>query len=169
MQRKTFLSMECSIARSLEELGDGWSLLILRSALLGASRFQQFQEMLDIPPTTLARRLEALCAQGLFKLRRYEERPPRDEYRLTQKGNDVLPILLAIGVWGNRWHAPRGPLFEFVDPQTGAALEPVLCDRISGRELRPGAVALKAGPGASEQLRASIRQPVVFGAREVAA
>lgn len=163
MQRKSFADMECPIARSLDELGDGWSLLILRTALLGCSRFGDFQERTSIPPTTLSRRLEALTELGFFTRDRYEQHPPRDAYVLTTKGREVLPILLTLAAWGNRWLAPRGAPLECVDPRTRRVLEPVVVDRSSGRELLAGGVAVWPGPGASRRLRARMSQPIVMG------
>jgi DNA-binding HxlR family transcriptional regulator len=163
VQRKSFSRMECPIARSLEQTGDGWTQLILRNALLGARRFQDFEETLEIPPTTLARRLDALVENGFFERRRYEERPPREEYHLTDKGRDFAPVLLALAAWGNRWLAPRGAVLECADPVTGNVLEPIVIDRRTRRELAAGNVALRAGPGASAELRKKLVRQVMFG------
>jgi DNA-binding HxlR family transcriptional regulator len=165
MQRKSFAEMECPIARSIDQTGDGWTLLIVRNALLGTRRFQDFEEGLKIPPNTLVRRLETLIHTGLLERRRYEERPPREEYLLTAKGRDLASVLLALAAWGNRWLAPRGALIECADPATGHRLEPVVVDRKSRRELSAGRVALRAGPGASARLRAEFGRPVLFGRR----
>src|SRR5919106_5748750 len=83
MQRKRFGKMACPIARSLERVGEWWSILIIRDALHGFTRFDQFQKSLNIAPNMLTRRLNALVDTGLLKRRRYSERPPRDEYILT--------------------------------------------------------------------------------------
>src|SRR3954466_11872527 len=106
MQRKSFAEMECNIARSVEEVGDGWSLMILRNALLGAKRFQDFEAQLEVPPTTLARRLQTLTARGFFVRRAYATHPAREEYELTAKGLDFLPVLLSLAAWGSRWLSP---------------------------------------------------------------
>jgi DNA-binding HxlR family transcriptional regulator len=164
MQRKSFADMECPIARALDELGDGWSLLILRTAMLGTTRFADFQERIAIPPNTLARRLETLTEQGFFVRARYERHPPRAAYLLTAKGLEVLPVLLVLSAWGNRWLAPGGAPLECVDPRSGRTLEPIVVDRTSGRELLPGAVAVRPGPGASRRMRANVVRPVVLGA-----
>src|SRR6478609_6367686 len=115
MQRKSFADVECNIARSVEEVGDGWSLMILRNALLGARRFQDFAAQLDVPPTTLARRLSALTARGFFVRREYAAHPPREEYELTAKGLDFLPVLLALAAWGERWLSPGSEPHQY-DP-----------------------------------------------------
>jgi len=155
--------MECPIARSIDQAGDGWTLLIVRNALLGARRFQDFERALAIPPNTLARRLETLLEHGIVARRLYEERPPREEYVLTAKGRDLASVLLAFAAWGNRWLAPRGAVIECTDAATGRVVEPVVVDRKTGRELRAGRVALRAGPGASARLRASLSRPALFG------
>jgi DNA-binding HxlR family transcriptional regulator len=165
MQRKSFADMECPIARSIDQTGDGWTLLIVRNALLGTRRFQDFERALAIPANTLARRLQTLIEHGLFETRRYEERPPREEYLLTAKGRDLASVLLALAAWGNRWLAPHGAVIECADPATGRRLEPVVVDRKTRRELSAGRVALRAGPGASARLRAELGRPALFGRR----
>jgi DNA-binding HxlR family transcriptional regulator len=165
MQRKSFADMECNIARSVEEIGDGWSLMILRNALLGTKRFQDFEAQLDAPPTTLTRRLQTLTARGFFVRREYTTHPPREEYELTAKGLDFLPVLLSLAAWGGRWLSPGGAPLDLVHPDTGAAIVPAVVDACTGNELRPGQVAVRPGPGASRALRNALgdRRPV-FGA-----
>jgi DNA-binding HxlR family transcriptional regulator len=165
MQRKSFATMECPIARSLEETGDGWTLLILRNALLGARRFQDFQARLGIAPNTLTRRLERLVELGFFTRQRYAARPPREEYELTAKGLDFVPVLLALAAWGNRWVMREAVAIECMDPRSGHKVEPVLVDRRTRRELVAGAVGLRAGPRASRQLRQALKRGVVLGAK----
>src|ERR1700756_3410362 len=92
MHRKSFGNMQCPIARSLERVGEWWSILILRDAFHGLTRFDQFQRSLDIAPNMLTRRLNALVESGLLERRRYSERPPRDEYGPTQRGPDFPPV-----------------------------------------------------------------------------
>lgn len=163
MQRKSFAEFECTIARAVEELGDGWTLMILRNALLGAKRFQDFEEQLGAPPTTLARKLHTLTEQGFFTRKVYESHPRREEYELTAKGVEVLPVLLAISAWGTRWTSPDGAPLECIDAETERLIEPVLVDAKSGHRLGPGVVALRPGPGASAALRRSMKQTkVVF-------
>lgn len=135
MRRKSFEGMTCPIARSLERVGEWWSILILRDAFLGATRFEQFQKSLDIAPNMLTRRLAALVEAGLLERRRYSERPPRDEYVLTERGRDFRPVLWSLLAWGNRHFAPEGPSVVIVDGETGAVADPVLVDRASGRPL----------------------------------
>ena len=115
MHRKNLDSMPCPIARSLERVGEWWSILILRDALAGLRRFDEFQKSLGIAPNMLTRRLNALVEAGLLERRRYSERPPRDEYVLTARGRDFRPVLIALLAWGNRHFAPEGASVQLVD------------------------------------------------------
>jgi len=165
MQRKSFAEVECTIARSIEEVGDGWSLMILRNALLGTKRFQDFEQELHAPPTTLARRLQSLTERGFFARREYESHPRREEYELTEKGREFLPVLLSLAAWGGRWLSPGGAPLELIDAQTGTLVDPLLVDARSGFPLVAGRVGLRAGPGASPELRqAMMSTRIVFGA-----
>src|SRR5258707_15036140 len=105
MRRKSFGNMQCPAARGLERVGEWWSILILRDALHGLTRFDEFQESLGIAPNMLTRRLNALVQFGLLEPRRYSEHPPRDEYLLTERGRDFRPVLLSLLPWGNRHFA----------------------------------------------------------------
>lgn len=133
MQRKSFGSMTCPIARSLERVGEWWSILILRDAFRGLTRFDQFHKSLDIAPNMLTRRLNALVESGLLERRRYSEHPPRYEYVLTERGRDFRPVLWALLAWGNRHFAPEGPSMIVVDTETGEPADPVLVDRRTGK------------------------------------
>jgi DNA-binding HxlR family transcriptional regulator len=153
MQHKSFGNMQCPIARSLERVGEWWSILILRDASLGLTRFDQFQKSLDIAPNILARRLNALIEAGLLERHSYSARPPRDEYVLTARGRDFRPVLWAILAWGNRHFASEGPTVVVVDSETGEQAEPVLIDRRSGRLLVEPAFRSAPGPAADERTR----------------
>ncbi len=153
MRRKSFENLVCPIARSLERVGEWWSILILRDAFRGATRFEQFQKSLDIAPNMLTRRLNALVESGLLERRRYSERPPRDEYVLTERGQDFRPVLWSLLAWGNRHFAPEGASVVIVDAETGAVAEPVLVDRISGKPLV--APQFRSAPGPAARKRAA--------------
>src|SRR5208282_2003903 len=120
MRRTSFGNLQCPIARSLERVGEWWSILILRDAFLGSTRFEQFQKSLQIASTSLTRRLNTLVEAGMLERRRYSERPPRDEYLLTARGRDFRPVLWSLLAWGNRHFAPEGPAVVIVDAETGA-------------------------------------------------
>jgi DNA-binding HxlR family transcriptional regulator len=154
MQRTNFDAMECPIARSLERVGEWWSILILRDAFAGITRFEAFQKSLGIAPNMLARRLEALVEAGMLERRPYSLRPPRDEYALTERGRDFHPVLLALLAFGNRNFAPEGESVVIVDAATGARAEPVVVDRSSGRLLQEPDFITVAGPAASAATQA---------------
>ena len=120
----------CPIARSLASMGDAWSILLLRDASLGLTRFDQFRTSLGIAPSILTRRLVVLTEEGLLEKRRYSERPPRDEYVLTDAGRDFIPVLALIGAWGQK-HRGEG-VTRYVDAETGNEVKPVAIDAVSG-------------------------------------
>src|ERR1700742_3758666 len=125
MQRKTFGNLQCPVARSLERVGEWWSILILRDAVYGLERFDEFQKSLDIAPNMWARRLGALVKAGLLKRQRYSDKPPRYEYVLTQRGRDFRRALIGLRACGNKPFAPEGASVLLADSQTGAIAEPV--------------------------------------------
>ena len=153
MQRKSFGSMQCPIARSLERVGEWWSILVLRDALHGLTRFDEFQKSLGIAPNMLTRRLNGLVDAGLLERRRYSERPPRDEYVPTARGRDFAPVLVALLAWGNRHFAPEGASVLIVEAETGARADPVVVDRRTGRPIQEPDFAFVPGPAASERVR----------------
>lgn len=156
MQRKSFDAMSCPIARSLERVGEWWSILILRDAFAGLTQFDQFQKSLGIAPNMLTRRLNALVESGLLERRRYSERPPRDEYVLTGRGRDFRPVLWALLSWGNKHFAPEGASVIVVDRATGLPAEPVLVDRVSGKEMTSETFRAAPGPAADDATRARL-------------
>ena len=142
------------IARSLDRVGEWWSILILRDAFVGSTRFDEFQKSLGIAPTMLTRRLNGLVESGMLERSRYSERPPRDEYVLTPLGRDFRPVLWSLLAFGNRNFAREGEAVQIVDAKTGARVEPVLIDKITRRELSAPAFRAAAGPAADERVRA---------------
>ena len=154
MQRKSFRNMQCPIARSLERVGEWWSILILRDAFLGLRRFDEFQNSLGIAPNMLARRLKKLVDSGLLERRRYSDRPPRYEYVPTERGRDFRPVLWALLAWGNRHFAPEGPSVVIVHGETGTVADPVVVDRVSGRVMDATQFESAPGPAANARTRA---------------
>jgi DNA-binding HxlR family transcriptional regulator len=152
MQRKDFGSMECPIARGLERVGEWWSILILRDALQGLTRFDQFQKSLEIAPNILTRRLASLVQSGLLEKRLYSERPPRYEYVPTAVGRDFQPVLMALMAWGNKHFAPEGARIVVAEKATGRVVEPAVVDPETGKPLRAPDYALLPGPLASDEL-----------------
>ena len=106
MRRKSFAEDRCPVARTLDRVGDPWSILILRDAGFGSTRFDQFTERLSIAPNMLSRRLETLVEAGMLERRLYSEKPERFEYLLTQRGRDFQPVLAALKSFGER-HYPK--------------------------------------------------------------
>ena len=124
----------CPIARSLNFAGDAWSLLILRDAHAGLTRFEQFRKSQGIAPTMLTRRLAMLTDEGLLEKRRYSEHPPREEYLLTEAGRDFLPVVFMIGAWGRQYRG-GGKLVRFFDAETGTEIKAVAVDEVTGAKI----------------------------------
>ena len=144
MQRKRFSDMPCPIARALDIVGERWTLLILRDVSSGIRRFDALQKRLGIARNILTERLSWLVDQGVLEKRAYEERPPRYEYRLTEKGRGLFPVLVALMTWGQRWSPPEGVAVELVDRASELALEPILADARTGKPLDLGTTRLRA-------------------------
>lgn len=155
--KTSFENRPCPIARSLDAVGEWWSILLLRDAFQGLARFDQFQKSLDIAPNILTRRLNSLVERGLFEKRVYYERPLRHEYVLTAKARDFRPVLLSLLAWGNKHLAPEGPSLVVVDRADGRWADPVLVDRQTGSELDSEGFTLATGPTATNRMRQRYR------------
>lgn len=118
MQRTSLTNAECPVARGLERVGEWWSILIMRDALQGLRRFDEFSQSLGIAPNMLTRRLNTLVEEGLLERRRYSERPPRYEYVPTAVGEDFKIVIMAFIAWGNRHYTPEGESVQIIDQQT---------------------------------------------------
>jgi DNA-binding HxlR family transcriptional regulator len=153
MQHKSLSHSACPIARSLEHVGEWWTILILRDAFGGASRFDDFQTSLGIAPNILTRRLKTLVRSGLLERRLYSKKPARYEYVLTQKGRDFRPVLWTLIAWGNQHFAPEGESIVIVDAATGERAEPALVDRRTGRLLQAPEFIVARGPAAREGIQ----------------
>ncbi|MFT4095783.1 MAG: helix-turn-helix domain-containing protein [Rhodoblastus sp.] len=149
MERTSFADMPCSLARSLEAIGDWWSPLILRDLYLGVRRFDEIVEDIGISRNLLTRRLAALEKAGVVRRERYGERPARYEYRLAEAGLELVPILMALTAWGDRWKAPRkGAPLEFVHRDCGHTFRPrVVCSECAGEVSHDNVIPVP-GPGA---------------------
>jgi DNA-binding HxlR family transcriptional regulator len=159
MQRKSFGSMECPVARSLERVGEWWSILIMRDALYGMTRFDEFQKNLKIAPNMLTRRLAALVDAGLLERRRYCDHPPRDEYIVTPRGRDFRPVLQALQAWGNRHFAPEGPSVVLIDAASGQVADPILVDRNTGLPITDTTHRNAPGPAAGIRVQKRLAHP----------
>ena len=151
MKKVSFAGMQCSVAQSLEVIGEWWTLLILRDAFLGVTRFDDFAARLGIARNVLTARLDTLVEHGVLDRVPYDEARGRYDYRLTDKGRALLPVLTAIRQWGDEWilgeeHAP-------------VVVQHTTCGEISkgilkcghcGEELTPTTLRARSGPGAGE-------------------
>lgn len=151
MLPRDYAAQNCSIARTLEVAGDRWTLLIIRTAFFaGITRFGGFQARLDIARDVLADRLARLTDDGIFERRAYQDRPVRHEYLLTGKGRDLIPVLVAMVGWGDRYHAPDGPPRQIVHAGCGGAVEQHLTCRACHAGLEPGELTSRPGPGSRQ-------------------
>ncbi len=152
VERKSFSDMHCSVAQCLEVVGEWWSMLVLRDAFLGVTRFDDIQERLGISRNILNQRLNRLVDAGVLAKVPYSQHPPRYDYRLTQKGRDLWPVLTAMRQWGDRHAAPDGPPVEVVHKGCGAVSQAVMTCSACGEALGPRDVRAIPGPGAVEPL-----------------
>jgi DNA-binding HxlR family transcriptional regulator len=150
MQRKSFSGMNCSIARSLEEIGEWWSLLIVRECTQGMNRFDQFQSELGIARNILTARLARLTELGIIERYPLPDRANTDGYRLTKKGEDLYPVIVALMQWGDRWLCPSGkPPTALVEDSTGHLIETMSVHAKGGKPLSFREVRFTLGPGAT--------------------
>ncbi len=138
--------MQCSVARALSVIGDRWTLLVLRDAFLRTRRFEDFQRQLGVTRHLLADRLKKLVAAGILEKVRYQEKPARFEYRLTEKGRDLYPVIVALLRWGDRWMAGEaGPPLALLHQPCGHRMHPTLVCPDCGERIHPRDVVPKLG------------------------
>ncbi len=149
MRQTSFAAMQCSMARSLELIGDWWTPLIIRDLHLGIDRFDDLAEDLGISRNLLTARLNHLTEHGIVARRAYSERPPRFRYVLTDAGRALMPVLIVLTAWGDRWATPEvGPPLRFRHRSCGQVFTPVVSCSACGQPLGPGEVEALPGPGA---------------------
>ncbi len=149
--RFSYSAENCSIHRSLEVVGERWTLLVLREAFYGVRRFEDFVRTLGCPRDVLSARLRTLVDEGILKREPYREPGSRvrSEYRLTEKGLELFPALLALMQWGDRWRAdPSGPAVELAHRGCGEPLEIIMSCGAGHGPLTVRDVAAVPGPGA---------------------
>ena len=156
MQPKSASILECPVGRAVETVGEWWSILILRDAFQGATRFDEFSQNLGIAPNILSRRLAHLTASGMFVRRSYHERPPRYEYVLTDKARDFFPVVAALLAWGNRHLAPKGEAILLASRADRHPFDPVVVDAADMQPITLDNAVIIAGPGASRGMRKRI-------------
>lgn len=152
MERKSFSDMHCSVAQTLEVVGEWWSLLIVRDAFFGVTRFDDFQARLGISRNVLNQRLGRLVEAGVFVTVPYSEHPPRHCYRLTDKGRDLWPVLTTMRQWGDKYAAPDGPPLELIHEGCGQRLTAQMTCAACGEPIGARDVRAIPGPGAVEPL-----------------
>ncbi|MFG2624804.1 winged helix-turn-helix transcriptional regulator [Streptomyces sp. NPDC048473] len=146
---------DCPLSTTVQHVGEWWTLLILHDAFDGYTRFDQFQQSLNISTSMLTTRLKTLVADGLLERRPYQTNPVRHEYVLTERGRSLRPVVVALAAWGNQHLAPEDRTMILVDARTGEEAEPVVVDARTGRNLDDSETfVFTAGPGASEAMRA---------------
>lgn len=148
MQRTAFGDMACSIARTLDAAGEPWSPLIVRDVFIGITRFDELQRDLGISRKVLAERLERLIDEGILERRAYSERPPRHDYVLTKKGEELCEVIFAIVAWGDRWKAGEsGPPALLRHQSCGKLTRAEVRCAECGEPLHASDVQAEVGPG----------------------
>jgi DNA-binding HxlR family transcriptional regulator len=150
MQRTQFGDMACSIARTLDVIGEPWSPLILRDIFVGMNRFEQIQQDLGISRKVLTERLKWLVESGVLERHAYSRRPPRHEYRLTAKGTELCDLLLVMVRWGDRWLAGEaGPPVLYRHQDCGSISHAELRCSSCGGAMSVNTIDVLPGPGAA--------------------
>ncbi|VTZ27396.1 conserved hypothetical protein [Methylocella tundrae] len=148
MERTSFAQMRCSLARGLDMIGDWWSPLIIRDLFLNLTHFDELVEDLGISRNLLTRRLKSLITNGIVERVAYQQRPVRYAYRLTTAGRDLVPAILALTAWGDRWARPReGSPILFVHESCGHQFEPTVTCSVCAAAISAEAVKPVPGPG----------------------
>ncbi|EFC86395.1 helix-turn-helix domain-containing protein [Parafrankia sp. EUN1f] len=157
MERKSFADMHCSVAQCLEVIGEWWTMLIVRDAFLGVTRFDEIQRRLGISRNVLNQRLAGLVEAGVLTRVPYQDHPVRYDYRLTDKGRALWPVLTAMREWGDRYAAPDGPPLQLRHTGCGEIMHTALTCSQCGEPVGPRDLRAVAGPGDHDGIIASTR------------
>jgi DNA-binding HxlR family transcriptional regulator len=152
-----YASQNCAIARTLAFLGERWALLVVRELFLGRRRFDEIQRRLGVASNILSARLSTLVDEGIAERSPYSSRPDRYEYRLTEKGRELQPVLLELLAWGTRHKVEKAPL-EIVHTECGHAMHPVETCSHCGGGLTTSNVRPQLGPGANAEDRRAAKE-----------
>jgi DNA-binding HxlR family transcriptional regulator len=144
---RTYDGQVCSIARTLEAMGDRWTMLVIREAFFGTRRFEDYQRKLGVARNVLADRLARLVDEGILRRRRYQERPERFEYSLTEKGLDLWPVLVSLAKWGDRHAAPNGPPMLILHRGCGGEVNERFTCQKCGEPVDARSSEARPGPG----------------------
>lgn len=146
----------CSVAATLEVIGERWTMHVLREAFLGVRRFEDFRRNIGVARNILSDRLNTLVSEGILRRVPYSERPLRHEYRLTEKGVDLYGVLIELGKWGDRWEPrPEGPALVLRHRDCGAVIQPVLACPECGEPVHARTMRAELGPSALGRAAAS--------------
>jgi DNA-binding HxlR family transcriptional regulator len=149
MDARDFPREACSVAATLEAIGERWTILVLRESFLGVRRFEDFRRNIGVARNILSDRLNTLVAEEILQRVPYSERPPRHEYRLTEKGIDLYGVLIELGKWGDKWEPRRdGPALVLEHRDCGAVIQPVLACPECGEPVHARTMRALPGPGA---------------------
>lgn len=159
LKPEKFDPLKRSVGHVLDIIGEGWSILIIREAFLGTRRFEEFQGRLGIARNILTSRLKKLCANEILDRVPVKEGAKRHEYILTSKGKDMMPLLVALTQWGDKWvFGENNVPVLFLDRELGEPISPVQVYSAKGEALRPRDIMVKAGPGATREARERIEE-----------
>ncbi|WP_339675001.1 helix-turn-helix domain-containing protein [uncultured Zhongshania sp.] len=149
MQWEELGAQQCSVARSSVVLGDRWTLVILSDCFLGVRRFEDLQTRLQVSRTTLTQRLKKLEAHSVLERRAYQSNPARYEYRLTEKGRDLYPVISTLLNWGDKYYSDAaGPPILRQHQSCGHDIQPILCCPDCGEPIDPRQVSARKRPDA---------------------
>lgn len=149
MQRTSFADFHCSLARTLDIVGEWWTPLVIARIAVGLRRFDDIHRDLGVSRKVLAERLDTLVERGVVERRQYQDHPVRHHYVLTEKGADLVPALMVLVNWGDRWTADEsGPPAAFHHQGCGHETEPIVCCSQCGDRMGYRDVVMRAGPGA---------------------
>jgi DNA-binding HxlR family transcriptional regulator len=147
MQKANLAALPCSLARTLQVVGEWWTLLVLRDVCFGVHRFEAIHDHLGIARNILKARLDTLIEHDMIERRRYQRRPDRYEYLPTSKGSDLVPALLALVAWGDRWTAPDGPPVLFSHATCGHETAATVVCSSCAAPLAHQDIGVRPGPG----------------------
>jgi DNA-binding HxlR family transcriptional regulator len=156
MTRSSFAAVDCGVAQAVDQLGDKWTLVILRSAFHGLRRFDEFSEHLGIAANVLSDRLARLVEAGVLSKQRVDGDGRATEYQLTPKGLDTYPLIIFLNQWAERWMGnPKGPRIEVIERKTGRQIREVQVLAENGRAVTAHETYMRNGPSGSEVLNHS--------------
>ncbi len=150
MRRKNFDHLECPLAKTLGVIGEWWDLLIIRDLFYRINTFTGLSEDLGVARNILTDRLKKLEKTGIIEKKVYHERPRRYEYRLTEKGKDLYPILMVMAHWSEKWESPDGPAILFRHNEDGHHVIPKLVCEQCGLTIKPADIRPEPGPGVKD-------------------